>query len=365
MDTYKQKNNEMGNSLPNLPEAELEREEKQRSILFEVGQAITRGGLEQVLTVVASGFKNLNLPYLIAAVDTVSRELVIQQISIDSRALQLAEKWSGKSFLGYRFEESFWKAQQVFKQDEHFSNHNPLKLLADFFPAIPKPMLEQILKITGVKQDDTILFFVIKLKQNVVGLLVVWGNQSIAEHIPFLSTLAPILGCVMEVERLQVEVQKNLLGDELTGLYNRQGFFMMAEHLARTLQRTNNPALILVLDLDGLKQINEQYGHREGDQALADFAQVLKKTFRSSDLLARIDGDTFAVFATESTESDSAILTNRFEQNLRKENTRNGRKFELSACIGIVTWRPGYSTSIESLYNQAEDLMRVQKSSRG
>ena len=88
--------------------------------------------------------------------------------------------------------------------------------------------------------------------------------------------------------------------DDLTGLYNRRGFFALAEQGLKTAQRMGTEMLLIYGDLDNLKEINDTFGHKEGDQALMDISQILKETFRESDIIARIGGDEFVMLAMNS-----------------------------------------------------------------
>ena len=87
--------------------------------------------------------------------------------------------------------------------------------------------------------------------------------------------------------------------DELTGLYNRRGFFNVAEQQIRLAFRMKKELLLFFIDLDHFKKINDEYGHRAGDQALVDLTGILKATFRDSDILGRVGGDEFVVMAFE------------------------------------------------------------------
>ncbi|NIO38908.1 MAG: diguanylate cyclase, partial [Burkholderiales bacterium] len=97
--------------------------------------------------------------------------------------------------------------------------------------------------------------------------------------------------------------------DELTMLANRRGFEALSAHAIELSRRLQKPAALLYFDLDQLKQINDRFGHAEGDRALKTFAQLLRLTFRESDILGRLGGDEFAAFMTNvsNAELDSAL----------------------------------------------------------
>src|SRR5215468_9102915 len=89
------------------------------------------------------------------------------------------------------------------------------------------------------------------------------------------------------------------LMDDLTGLYNRKGFLALAHHRVKLAHRNCEPFSVAFVDLDGLKLINDSFGHHAGNQALVDTANVLRDCLRESDVLARLGGDEFAVFISE------------------------------------------------------------------
>ncbi len=95
--------------------------------------------------------------------------------------------------------------------------------------------------------------------------------------------------------RFAAEVYRQSVTDDLTGLLNRRGFFKRAEQELAAVREAGRSALVLFLDLDGLKELNDREGHEAGDRLLTEAADVLRTTFRDQDVLARIGGDEFAV----------------------------------------------------------------------
>jgi diguanylate cyclase (GGDEF)-like protein/PAS domain S-box-containing protein len=153
------------------------------------------------------------------------------------------------------------------------------------------------------------------------------------------------------------------LVDDLTGLYNRKGFFALAAHRVKLANRRGEPFSIAFVDLDGLKRINDTFGHQAGNRALVDSANVLRECFRESDILARLGGDEFAAFIAEAEESKIASITSRIEQNLAACNSAAGREFRLSFSTGIVSGGGPKTSDLETLLASADTLMYQQKSS--
>ncbi len=152
------------------------------------------------------------------------------------------------------------------------------------------------------------------------------------------------------------------LTDELTGLYNRRRFFILTEQCLKGAIRTKKRPLLLFIDMDDLKWINDHYGHNEGDQALIDFANILNKTFRESDIIARIGGDEFVVLS-ESTDENGETMVTRLYENLRDYNTKRSQRM-LSISLGTAQFDPEYPISIDELLSKADALMYAQKRRR-
>ena len=154
------------------------------------------------------------------------------------------------------------------------------------------------------------------------------------------------------------------LHDELTGLYNRRGFFTLAEHLLKTAKRQQAGLFMLYCDLDGLKGINDALGHQKGDWALIDTANILKETFRDSDIIARIGGDEFVVMLIETTGGNLEIVINRLQKAVEMDNAKSKREYKLSISIGTAYFDPLSPCTIDELLSQADKLMYEQKRSK-
>jgi diguanylate cyclase (GGDEF)-like protein/PAS domain S-box-containing protein len=149
--------------------------------------------------------------------------------------------------------------------------------------------------------------------------------------------------------------------DQLTGLYNRRGFMTLAEQQLRVAERTKNGLLLLYADLDGLKQINDTLGHKSGDEAIVETAQVLKEVFRKMDIIARMGGDEFAILAPEVSLEYSDMITNRLQDQLLIRSSPAGRNYHLSLSIGMIFHDPSTITSLDELISRADSLMYEQK----
>jgi diguanylate cyclase (GGDEF)-like protein len=163
-------------------------------------------------------------------------------------------------------------------------------------------------------------------------------------------------------ERRQAEerVRQLSLTDELTGLHNRRGFFLFATQELKLSRRMNSCCTLLYIDLNGLKQANDRFGHEVGDAMIVDAARLLKQIFRETDVITRLGGDEFAIFALHGVASPTA-LTNRLQENLDRFNRRSGKPYQLSMSVGVVSTTDLPSATLEQMLIEADRLMYENK----
>jgi diguanylate cyclase (GGDEF)-like protein len=111
--------------------------------------------------------------------------------------------------------------------------------------------------------------------------------------------LVQVVRDITESKKLEETLRNSSLKDDLTGLFNRRGLLKQAAPYFDFARRQKEKLLLLFIDLDGMKRINDEFGHTEGDNALISTATILNRTFRTSDIIARLGGDEFTVLATK------------------------------------------------------------------
>ena len=170
------------------------------------------------------------------------------------------------------------------------------------------------------------------------------------------------LNDITKRKQMEEQLRLQLLTDELTGLYNRRGFLVMAEQHVKMARRLKKGMIIIAVDMDGLKTINDRYGHREGDAAIAETALILKQCFRESDIIGRMGGDEFAVLLVEGADIPSEqTLSDRLNTHLRTRNENKGRDYQLSFSTGFFRCAPECTKSLDELLARADALMYQQK----
>ncbi len=154
------------------------------------------------------------------------------------------------------------------------------------------------------------------------------------------------------------QIEEMYRTDALTGLYNRRGFGAAYEKM---LDNLGDKTLTAVLcDLDGLKQINDNYGHEEGDIAIRTAAQTLKKVCPDGAICTRFGGDEMlAVFPSEELD-----IRGSFDRELDNFNKVSGKPYEVAGSMGIITTEIGERPSFEELLKRTDDLMYTEKRRR-
>jgi diguanylate cyclase (GGDEF)-like protein len=171
------------------------------------------------------------------------------------------------------------------------------------------------------------------------------------------------VNCATKQYMLQAEMANLALKDELTGFYNRRGFQALAERQLKLGRRSGREMLLFFIDVDGLKETNDSFGHAQGDKALKSAAEVLKKTFRDSDIITRLGGDEFAVLAIEASDHGEDAIMARMREYLEMVNARE-TQFTISFSVGVARFDHGRPASVGDLLAEADRAMYVQKRCR-
>jgi diguanylate cyclase (GGDEF)-like protein/PAS domain S-box-containing protein len=171
---------------------------------------------------------------------------------------------------------------------------------------------------------------------------------------------------ITERKKMEERLEKAAMTDALTGLLNRRGFMTYAERQLKLSDRTKKGMTLLYIDLNGMKAINDGLGHDQGDRALADTAAILEKTFRQSDITARIGGDEFAVLLTTPSGPDiETVVSGHLQRHLDEHNKKSGRPYQLSLSMGMAHYEPGQPEVLGRLLNAADASMYQNKKNHG
>jgi two-component system cell cycle response regulator len=173
-------------------------------------------------------------------------------------------------------------------------------------------------------------------------------------------TLVRAVEFSIERNEIREKLRQGSITDELTGLKNRGGFDSLAEHTLKIATRKRQRLVLLFVDLDSMKSINDSLGHAEGDAALIDVASLLKETYRDSDLVGRIGGDEFCVLLIGS-DREAQTSVKRLQKAVEGHNRTANRPYELSLSIGMAAFSPDAPCSVADLMNKADEAMYEDK----
>jgi diguanylate cyclase (GGDEF)-like protein len=216
--------------------------------------------------------------------------------------------------------------------------------LSDTFPAIP------IIILTGHKNED-----------DAVESVQTGAQDYLIKDFSDPNLLIRSILFGIERHKHWKSIHQLSLIDELTGLQNRRGFFALSNQLLKLVKRSEHQVFVLFMDLNGMKTINDTLGHDVGDEALKQTAQILRDTFRETDVIARLGGDEFAVVAEVSNQYNKDKLLARFQSNVDAFNQKNNNPYTVSVSAGIVLVDKNNPETIEDLLKQADQLMYQDK----
>lgn len=189
---------------------------------------------------------------------------------------------------------------------------SPIGAIGNYWSVIHEPSMED-LELLQTLADTT-----------AVALENVRVFDKLEEHMR--KSTAELQAANETLERLSVQ-------DELTGLYNRHGFYLLAEQELKRARRQESTPLIMFMDIDGLKSINDKLGHNMGDLLIAEAARVIKSSLRDSDIVGRLGGDEFCIMAVD---GDNEAVRERMQKLINQFNSQS-HPFKLSISVGAAT----------------------------
>lgn len=181
---------------------------------------------------------------------------------------------------------------------------------------------------------------------------------------PTADGLAVTVRDVTSRKRDELRLRKACLTDDLTQLYNRRGFMTLAEQHLRMARRHGKDAVVLYVDMDDFKQLNDCYGHAAGDRALIAVSRLLQNTVRDCDVVARMGGDEFTILALDADGTGARAIQKRLDERLARFNASAELPMPLSLTVGHTRVRPGDTASVSELLARADDLLYSRKRRR-
>jgi diguanylate cyclase (GGDEF)-like protein len=199
-----------------------------------------------------------------------------------------------------------------------------------------------------------------RILREVDGIAKAFVESNSPDASGFSAALRRAVSRAVKQSTLERELRSLALTDDLTSLYNRRAFYALATQELKVMRRRGRDLLLIFADVDHLKAINDTFGHREGDLALVRTARALERTFRDSDIVARLSGDEFAILALEATSGDQAAILRRLKEQLSLVSAEENR-YKLSLSVGMVRFDPKHATVLGDLLSEADQAMYAEK----
>jgi diguanylate cyclase (GGDEF)-like protein len=217
-----------------------------------------------------------------------------------------------------------------------------------------------------------ILIIAVNVLRSAMAALHIGGEVSMVHFNAFQSFLVLVLVflsmmwnfgfLLMAVDRLRSEVAELAMSDDLTGAANRRHLLARLDEECARSDRAMQPFALLVIDLDGFKDINDGYGHAAGDECLRRLTRTLQVRLRTGDLLARIGGDEFCIVLPSTTLHEAAIVARQVLDACRAERVVwPGASIPLAASIGVAQWRSEIGRHPDRLIAEADRALYIAK----
>ncbi len=205
--------------------------------------------------------------------------------------------------------------------------------------------------------DEGVEWSVLRLRHHdddLFGLFCVKGGSPLPNSLGELASLV--------VDHLNATALSGI--DPLTGMANRRGFERAARQALAVAERREQPVTLFFLDLDGFKEVNDDFGHDRGDQILVEVADILRTVFRGSDVFGRLGGDEFCILATDIEDQRTIEPLARLADAFRDRNAIRGEKVELRYSTGVVSFEPHDGLQLDEVLRQADIHMYEHKARR-
>jgi len=198
-----------------------------------------------------------------------------------------------------------------------------------------------------------------KKKDGTLFPVAISGSQVIIDGQ--LKGLIGIFQDITERKKMEKELERLAHYDVLTSCYSRGYGLALLEEQIKTANRKKNPILLLYLDVDKFKEINDTYGHKEGDRILKEVVQLFKSTLREIDIICRIGGDEFLLIFPDNSLNNAPLIRERLSKNLEKLNQKLAKPYKIDFSIGLSYYNPSNPLSIEELIRIADENMYEEK----
>ncbi|MCD6576945.1 MAG: diguanylate cyclase, partial [Anaerolineaceae bacterium] len=223
-----------------------------------------------------------------------------------------------------------------------------------FFPDIKDKDAEvkedEFIKVPGF-DNRTFLGIPLILRGEVIGVLSVQSAQPNAynpKQIRLVETIAQQTTNAMDNAKLFDKIQEMAITDSLTGLYNRRYFYMILDNEIKRAERYQSPLVLIMMDIDHFKNVNDKFGHLAGDQVLRSMSDICRKLLRQTDSMFRYGGEEFMIILPETNQEEALKVANRIRSTIAQNKFKiNKRNVKITVSIGVSEYGKNHTTSNE------------------
>ncbi|GAH01563.1 unnamed protein product, partial [marine sediment metagenome] len=205
----------------------------------------------------------------------------------------------------------------------------------------------------------------LRVEDKVIGNMVVQTytnpNRYSKQDIQLMEFVSSQVATAIQRKQMEEEMEKLAHFDSLTGACNRGYGLSLLERELKFARRRKTPSLLAYIDINNFKDINDSFGHEEGDQVLKEVVILLKSTLREIDIICRMGGDEFLIIFPESSQKDLPIIKERFNKNLIKLNQTIMKPYKIGFSIGISCYDPNNPQPMDELIRIADNRMYEEK----
>jgi diguanylate cyclase (GGDEF)-like protein len=265
--------------------------------------------------------------------------MAIRYITLAKNMVDRLKQWKDLGAEGIHLTpDTFGLYNQVISNRQTMFLETPQQVLGATFTKMPAEQIEEFMALSGTTPGTKGIYAPLTIEDQVIGLLLVWGENLLESETPAVSIFASQVAIAIQNTRLYAEVQKLALTDDLTGLSNRRELFELGQRQVEIAQRFNRPLSVLMLDIDHFKSVNDRFGHAAGDQALRVISAQLRGLVRDIDIVSRYGGEEFVIVLLENPLDQASLIGERIRQGIA--DTRipyNHAGLQVTISVGIAT----------------------------
>lgn len=329
---------------------ERKQDEKLQQVLYNISKAANSPiSLDQLYPIIHKELGNI--------IDTTNFYIALVDKKEDKIYFPYHQDEKDENFPIFNFSETNSLTVYVIKTDQ--------PLLADY-KKLKKMIAQRELNIVGTITDKTIWLGVpLKVEDRVIGAMAVrsYTNSKLysEKDIKIMEFVSNQIATAIERKRMEEELKRLAHYDTLTGAYNRGYGLELLQRQLKLSKRDKSPLLLAYSDLDNLKDINDEFGHKEGDSVMVQVAKLFKSILREVDIITRMGGDEFLVIFLDSTLKEILIIRERLSKELTRLNQISKKPYKIEFSTGFSNYDPANPQSMDELIRIADQMMYEEK----